>query len=117
MENWEGWLTILVACALLLGLARRLAPPDVLALICLGILMLVQDITESIHLPDPAEAVAGFGNRGLITVALLFAVVAGMEFTGGTQLATGWLLGKAKSLTDAQAAVVDPGCGRQRFFK
>ena len=108
MENWEAWLTILVACALLFGLARRLAPPDVLAMICLGILMLVQDWTGSTLLPNPAEAVAGFGNKGLITVALLFAVVAGMEFTGGTQLATGWLLGKAKTLTDAQLRLLVP---------
>ena len=108
MENWEAWLTILVACALLFSLARRLAPPDVLALICLGILMLAQNLTGSANLPDPTAAVAGFGNKGLITVGLLFAVVAGMEFTGGTQLATGWLLGKAKSLTDAQIRLLIP---------
>ncbi len=108
MENWEAWLTVLVACALLVGLARRVAPPDVLALLCLGILMLAQNLTGSVRLPDPAAAVAGFGNKGLITVALLFAVVAGMEFTGGTQLATGWLLGKAKTLTDAQLRLLIP---------
>tara|TARA_R110002049_G_scaffold4601_5_gene32245 strand:+ start:343881 stop:345665 length:1785 start_codon:yes stop_codon:yes gene_type:complete len=108
VENWEAWLTVLVACALLVGLARRVAPPDVLALLCLGILMLAQNLTGSVRLPDPAAAVAGFGNKGLITVALLFAVVAGMEFTGGTQLATGWLLGKAKTLTDAQLRLLIP---------
>ena len=85
-----------------------MAPPDVLALLCLGVLMLAQNLSGSPFLPDPASAVAGFGNKGLITVALLFAVVAGMEFTGGTQLATGWLLGKAKSLSDAQLRLLVP---------
>ena len=116
MGNWEAWLTISVACALLVGLARRLAPPDVLALLCLGILMLAQNLTGSPFLPDPAAAVAGFGNKGLITVALLFAVVAGMEFTGGTQLATGWLLGRAKSLTDAQLRLLLPVAGVSGFL-
>jgi len=85
-----------------------MAPPDVLALICLGVLMLVQNLTGTPNLPDPATAVAGFGNKGLITVALLFAVVAGLEFTGGTQLATGWFLGKAKTLKDAQLRLLVP---------
>lgn len=102
MENWEAWLTVTVAAALLVGLALRIAAADLLALACLGILLLAQNLTLSPNLPDTSEAVAGFGNKGLVTVALLFAVVAGLEFTGGSQLGTGWLLSRAKSLVGGQ---------------
>jgi len=108
LDTWEAWLTIAVACTLVVGLALRVAATDLLALFCLGILVLVQNITGSESLPTPEQAVAGFGNQGLITIALLFAVVAGLECTGGTELATGWFLNKAKNLTSAQARLFVP---------
>ncbi len=106
--TWEAWLAIGVAGTLLISLALRIAATEVLALACLAVLMLAQNVTQSTGLPTPEEAVAGFGNKGLITVGLLFAVVAGLEFTGGTELATGWLLRKAKGLTDAQVRLLVP---------
>ena len=108
MDTWEAWLTIAVACILLAGLALRLAATDLLALFCLGILVLIQNITGSEALPTPEQAVAGFGNQGLITIALLFAVVAGLECTGGTELATGWFLNQAKNVTAAQTRLFVP---------
>ncbi len=106
--GWEAWLTVAVAGTLLVSLALRVATADLLALGCLGILMLAQNLTGTPNLPTAEAAVAGFGNKGLITVALLFAVVAGLEFTGGTELATGWLLSRAKSLTGAQTRLLIP---------
>ncbi len=97
-----------MACTLLVGLAVRVAATDLLALFCLGILVLVQNITGSEALPTPEQAVAGFGNQGLITIALLFAVVAGLECTGGTELATGWFLNQAKNVTAAQTRLFVP---------
>jgi di/tricarboxylate transporter len=102
------WLTIGVAIALLVGLATRVAATDLLALTALSVLVVVQDLTKTPLLPDTTEAVAGFGNKGLITIALLFAVVAGLELTGGTELATGWLLSKAKNLRDTQIRMLLP---------
>ena len=97
VDTWEAWLTLAVAGLLLVSLALRVAATDLLAVTCLGILVFAQNVTGSNLLPTPEEAVAGFGNKGLITIGLLFAVVAGLEFTGGTQLATGWLLGRARN--------------------
>ncbi|MGI9472519.1 MAG: SLC13 family permease [Rubripirellula sp.] len=108
MDTWEAWLTLAVAGTLLVCLAMRVAATDLLALFCLGILVVAQNVTESTLLPTPEQAVAGFGNQGLITIALLFAVVAGLEFTGGTELATGWFLNKAKTLSGAQARLFVP---------
>ena len=92
VEHWEAWLSLAVALLLMVSLAMRIAPHDLLALSCLGILMVAQSVTGSTLLPTPEEAVSGFGNQGLITIALLFAVVSGLEFTGGTEFATGWFL-------------------------
>lgn len=108
METWEAWLSLAVALLLLVSLALRLAANDLLAVTCLGILMVAQNVTGTNLLPTPQQAVAGFGNQGLITIALLFAVVAGLEFTGGTELATGWFLNQAKGLSGALCRLLIP---------
>lgn len=108
MDSWEAWLTLAVAGTLLVCLAMRVAATDLLALFCLGILVVTQNVTDSNLLPTPEQAVAGFGNQGLVTIALLFAVVAGLEFTGGTELATGWFLNRARTLSGAQARLFLP---------
>lgn len=101
---------------LLVSLAMRLAATDLLAITSLAILVVAQNLTGSLLLPTPQQAVAGFGNEGLITIALLFAVVAGLEFTGGTELATGWFLNKAKSLTSAQSRLLIPVAALSGFL-
>lgn len=116
MDSWEAWLSLAVAGLLLVSLAMRLAANDLLAICCLGILMLAQNLTESSLLPTPQQAVAGFGNQGLITIGLLFAVVAGLEFTGGTELATGWFLNKAKGLGGALSRLLIPVAALSAFM-
>ncbi len=106
--GWEAWLTLSVAASLLLGLSLRIASTDLLAIACLGVLILAQSLTGTPRLPDSTSAVAGFGNEGLVTIGLLFAVVAGLELTGGTELATGWLLKRARTLVGAQLLLLTP---------
>ena len=106
--GWEAWLTVSMAVALLVSLSLRIAATDLLAIACLGVLVFAQNITGTALLPSSRDAVEGFGNEGLITVALLFAVVAGLELTGGTELATGWLLKRARTLAGAQFLLLSP---------
>ncbi len=113
---WEAWLTLFVAGTLLVSLAMRLAAMDLLAIACLSLLVFVQNITQSENLPSTTEAVAGFGNQGVITIALLFAVVAGLEFTGGTELATGWFFHRAKGLSSAQSRLLIPVAALSGFL-
>ena len=101
---------------LLVSLSMRLASNDLLAIGCLGILMLAQSVSGSSLLPTPQQAVAGFGNQGLITIGLLFAVVAGLEFTGGTELATGWFLNRAKGLSGALSRLLIPVAAFSAFM-
>ncbi len=105
-----------VAGFLLGGLALRLASTELLALACLGTLMLVGNLTGSPLLPTAQEALSGFGNTGVITIGLLFAMVAGLELTGGTQLATGWLLNRARGLTDGQLRLLTPVAALSGFL-
>jgi len=106
--GWEAWLTVSMAVMLLLSLSLRIAATDLLAITALGILILAQNLTGTDLLPSSRDAVIGFGNEGLITVAFLFAVVAGLELTGGTELATGWLLKRARTLPGAQLLLLTP---------
>src|SRR5690606_21624496 len=67
-------------------------------------------------LPTVAQAIEGFGSRSVVTIAFLFAAVVGLELTGGTELATGWLLRRPKSLLDAQYRLVTPVAGLSAFL-
>ena len=116
MMVWEAWLSLAVASGLLATLAMRVAAKELLALACLGVLILAQNLTGTVNLPTPAQAVAGYGNEALITIALLFAAVTGLEFTGGTELATNWLLRKARTLTGAQARLLVPVAALSGFL-
>ncbi|MEM9366965.1 MAG: SLC13 family permease [Planctomycetota bacterium] len=108
INQWEMWLSIAVAVGLLAALAMRFAATDLIAVCGLGVLVLAGDLFDSDKLPTPTDAVMGFGNAGLVTIAFLFAVVTGMERTGGTALATGWLLDQARSLRGAQLRMLIP---------
>ncbi|MCD0461954.1 SLC13 family permease [Roseiconus lacunae] len=114
--DWPAVLSLLVAAGLLISLAFRLAPTDVLAMAFLAVLVVVQDLTGTDKLPTPLEAVKGFGHPGLLTIGLLFAVVAGLEMTGATKLATGWFLDRAKTLRGAQLRILAPVAGLSGFL-
>lgn len=80
--------------------ATRLAPDLVLVgavtlLLTLGVLA-------------PAEALQGMANEGMITVAALFVVAAGMQETGALDLLTRPVLGRPKSVLGAQARLMLP---------
>ncbi len=116
MPTWEAWFALSIAIALLVGLAMRLASTDLLAMGCLAILMIVSDLSGSPLLPQVSSLVVGFGNPALVTVGLLFVVVAGLELTGGTDLATSWLLKKPRGLFDAQLRLLPPVAALSAFL-
>ena len=57
---------------------------------------------------NPKEALVGFANEGVATVGALYIVVTGLRETGGIAWLSRRLLGKPKSLTDAQLKVMLP---------
>jgi di/tricarboxylate transporter len=56
----------------------------------------------------PSEALAGFSNDGLITVAALFIVAAGIHSSGGIDLIMHWLLGQPGTVRGAQLRLCAP---------
>jgi di/tricarboxylate transporter len=79
-------MTVGVTVLLLVGLARDLAP-DVLFLAAAVLLAVLGVIT-------PTQAFAGFANEGMLTVAALFVVAAGLRETGVMDYVGDHLLGR-----------------------
>ncbi len=99
--EWAAWftVTVILVCMLLL-MVSRIAPELVLfggmiVLLAVGVL-------------TPAEALAGFGNEGLMTVAMLYVVAAGIRETGGINFLVRRVLGRPAKPVWAQARLMTP---------
>ena len=100
----EAWTTAGIVIGLLAALVANLAPPDLLFLGAAALLAALGIIT-------PTEAFAGFSNSGMLTVAVLFVVAAGLRETGVLDLVGHHVLGRATTTRGALgrlAAVVLP---------
>ncbi len=73
--EWQGWFTLIVLTAMIIALVREMLGPDIIAFIALSTLVCAGVLT-------PSEAVIGFSNKGMLTVALLFVVAAAIQNTG-----------------------------------
>jgi len=117
----EAWFVIAVVLAMLVALAKEVAPPDLLVLLALLAIVSVGEVQAAWRptpvagtrapagrLPTATQAIAEFGNVGLVTVAALFVVVAGLIQTGATTLLTEPLMGRPKSLLSAQLRLLVP---------
>jgi di/tricarboxylate transporter len=104
--NWEAWVTLAVVALLLLALIRNSAPPDVVLLGAATVLMTLSAMSE--RFPTPRQIAAGFGNEGLLTVAVLFVVAAGLTETGAMALVSERFLGRPRSVRDAQLRMMLP---------
>ena len=86
----DGWITLIVVGCLFLALVRNLAPPDILFMGATAVLAVLGIITAE-------EAFSGFSNAGMLTVAMLFVVAAGLRETGVLDYIGHHVLGKAKN--------------------
>mgnify|MGYP002829607551 CR=1 FL=1 len=95
-------LSVVVSCFLLM-MFTRIGPDFVLMggviiLLLLGVL-------------SPTEALSGFSNEGMITVAMLYIVAKGISQTGAAAWVAGSLLGRPKSMGLAQLRLMLPVAG------
>jgi len=99
---WEIWFTLSVVALVLFLLSSTPAPTEV---VLLGA-MIVLSITGVL---SPSEALSGFSNPGVMTIAALYVVVGGLKETG----AIGWFsqrfLGRPRSLLSAQLRLMGAG--------
>ncbi len=107
--SWDAGLTlaVLIGCFGLLALNRY--APDL-------ILMAGVVILFSTGVLTPAEALAGLANPGMVTVGVLYVVVSGLQETGGINWLVENVLGKPKTLGQAQMKVMLPVAGLSAFL-
>jgi di/tricarboxylate transporter len=78
--------------------------PDVILLGAVAILLLTGVI-------DVGQALSGFSNEGMITIAVLFVVGAGVRETGAVEFISGRLFGRPKNAENAIARMMFPVMG------
>lgn len=114
--EWEAWFTVGTICVLIFAMARGWAPPDLLAFSGLTLIIAVGELSGSTLLPSPRDAVSQFGSPGLITVGVLFVIVAGLTNTGAMTLLTQSLIGRPKTELSAQLRLLPPVAALSAFL-
>src|SRR5688572_15990586 len=94
--GWTAWLTLGTIFAIFAILIATDAPTDMVLLGAIVVLTVAGVLS-------PKEALAGFSNEGIITIAVLYVVVAGLEATGGNTIITEKFLSRPQSVTGALA--------------
>ena len=98
---WEGWFTVVVVVGAFVCLLWDVVQPDHVMVGALTILMAAGVVSVE-------EGLAGFSNEGLLTVATLFVVAAGISATGGLDWYMSKLLGKPRTIAGAQVRLMVP---------
>src|SRR5688572_6686009 len=65
-------------------------------------------VAMTLRLASPADLLKGYSNTGVVTVAALYPVAAGMYATGAISLLTEWAVGLPKSLAVARVKIFLP---------
>ncbi len=104
--GWEGFVTCGVVTALIVALARSSASADALLLGAATVLSALRIVSD--RFPAPREVASALGNQGLVTVAVLFVVAAGLTHSGGGSRIGAPILGRPKNTTAAQIRMMLP---------
>lgn len=99
--DWQGWLTIFLTVSALITLIFSRLTPDI-------VLMTVLTLLSVSGVLSPKEALAGFSNEGLVTVAAMFVIAAGIRTSGGVEWVVNSLLGFPRSSRGALCRLVLP---------
>jgi di/tricarboxylate transporter len=99
--EWQGWFALsLMVAALAVLILTRIGPHIVM--------MAVLALLSISGVLSPDEALAGFANSGLITVACMFVVAAGIHASGGVDMLVNRVLGKPKGVRGALTRIFAP---------
>lgn len=107
--SYQGWITIGITVAALFFNALTPLPAEIIFLGAAGILLLSGIIDEK-------AALAGFSNEGMITVAVLYIVVTGLDQTGGLGWVTQKVFGLPKTENGAIVRMMLPVMGISAFL-
>ncbi len=99
--GWDAWTTLgIIGIVFGLLMFTKIAA-DIVMIGGLTLLLLIGIIT-------PKEALAGMSNDGMITVAVLYIVVAGLQQTGCMSMVAARIFGQPKSVIGAQIRMMLP---------
>lgn len=98
---WQAWFTLFDVFIIIGLLIFTRTSPDVVLLGGLTLLLVSGVLT-------PEQALDGLSNEGLVTVGVLYVVVAGLRDTGGVHWLMQWIFGQTKSLFMAQVRLMAP---------
>jgi di/tricarboxylate transporter len=99
--DWQAWLSLTLTFGVVAVLMFTRFGPHFVLMGALTILSVTGVLTAS-------EALSGFSNAGLITVAAMFVVAAGLNASGGIDLVVNRMLGKPGSLRSAMLRLFVP---------
>lgn len=99
--GWDAWFTLFITGSVLLTLIFTQVRPHIAMLTALTVLLLTGVI-------DADNALSGFSNSGLLTVAAMFVVAAGLHASGGVDLFVKALMGKPKNVRSAYLRLFTP---------
>ena len=102
-------ITLVTVVAVLGTLALTRIAPDIILMGAMGFLI-VSGILS------PGEALVGFSNPGVMTIAVLYVLAAGLKETGAIQWIAHKLLGQPTRLRQAQLRVLLPTAGLSAFM-
>jgi di/tricarboxylate transporter len=99
--DWHGWIALTLTVGALITLIMTRIQPHM-------VMMVVLTILSVTGILNPGEALAGFSNSGLITVAAMFVVAAGIHASGGIDLLVNKVLGQPKTVRAALPRIFAP---------
>ncbi|MEC9407651.1 MAG: SLC13 family permease [Pseudomonadota bacterium] len=105
----EAWIAIAVVLGTLVALITLTLPPYLILMGALTVLSVSGVLSGS-------EAFAGFGNTGLMTVAVMFVVAGGITSTGGVQWIVQNVLGRPSTIRSAIFRVFAPVAALSGFL-
>lgn len=107
--TFEGWSVVGVIIGCLILLITTNLSVDMVLLAGLA-LLLISGIVS------PEAALSGFSNEGMLTVAALYVVAAGLKETGAIQYITQKVMGNTKTVRTAQARIMLPVMAMSAFL-
>jgi len=107
--GWEGWYSVAITTLCFATLALTRYSPDIVMVGGLTLLLLAGVLS-------PEQALSGLANEGMVTVGVLYVVVAGLRETGGIGWIVHSVLGRPRSLQHAQIRLMAPVAAMSAFL-
>mmetsp|Transcript_5608 Transcript_5608/g.7844 ORF Transcript_5608/g.7844 Transcript_5608/m.7844 type:complete len:698 (+) Transcript_5608:187-2280(+) len=99
--EWQGWFVLVLIMFVVAVLVKDAIEPGIVFIFASTILLTLKII-------EVPQALSGFSNEGVATVAVLFIVAKGIQMTGALDVTLKRLLASPKSIPEAQVRLMVP---------